>query len=153
MMNGQQRLVTRFETRCLKRETEPKFLYEKCTLLGFLLLLSLLLIGTRIQVEVEDWTFLEGFYSYFITFTTVGFGDLIPGQSKKKPGQVLVQIMLIIFGLVAMSNMLNASVKCHETAQVFKRIRARLRRSGSQVQVDEHDDNADMEMNENTPKL
>ena len=151
-MNGQQSLVTKFETRCLKRESEPKFVYEKCTLLGFLLLLTLLFISTGIQVEVEDWTFLEGFYSYFITFTTVGFGDLIPGQSKKTPGQVLVRIMLIIFGLVAMSNMLNASVKCHDTGQLFKKIRARLRRSES-VQVDEHDDNSDMEMNENSPKL
>ena len=120
MLNGQQTLVSKFEAGCLNREGATKFLNEKCTLLGFLILLTLLFISTGIQMEIEDWTFLEGFYCYFITFTTVGFGDLIPGQSRKKTADVVLRIIFIILGLVAMSNLLNAIANCQEKQEALK---------------------------------
>lgn len=151
MLNGQQSLVTKFETGCLKREGSPKFLNEKCTLLGILFLLTLLFMSAGIQMEIEDWTFLEGFYCYFITFTTVGFGDLIPGQSLRNPGYIGMRIFLIIIGLVAMSNLLNALVNCHDTLKLFGKLKQRCGRSGS-IEAGEHKGDAGIEMNENTPK-
>ena len=151
LLNVQQALVTRFETGCLKTEDVPKFLNEKCTLLGFLLLLVLLFIGTGIQIELEDWTFLEGFYAYFITFTTVGFGDLIPVHSTKKPGHVVIRVFMIILGLVAMSNMLNALASCQDTLQLLKKVRQRCGRRGS-IQISEQNANAAIEMQENASK-
>lgn len=124
MLRGQQILVSKVEKDLLKREGEPKFLNEKCTVLGFLLLLMLLLVCAGIQVSVDNWTFLEGIYCYFITFATVGFGDLIPGRHKN-PGHVLVRILLIVFGLVAMSNVLNAVFSCEDSANMLTKLRAR----------------------------
>ena len=151
MLNGQQVLVTRFETRFLKRESAPKYLNEKCTLLGLVLLLTWLFMSAGLQMRIDDWTFLEGVYCFFITFTTVGFGDLIPGQSTRhKPGHVGLRIFLIIFGLVAMSNMLNAIVNCEDTIQLLKKLKMCCGRKGN-VEISEQDDHADMEMNEDDP--
>ncbi|XP_022782616.1 potassium channel subfamily K member 9-like [Stylophora pistillata] len=112
MLRSEHFLVMKFEQGCLKREGAPKFLNEKCSFVGFLLLLIILFAGAGCQMEMENWTFFEGFYAYFITFTTVGFGDLIPGSMiRGSPNaKITVSILFIIMGLAAMSNVINGLV-------------------------------------------
>ncbi|XP_068743602.1 potassium channel subfamily K member 17-like [Montipora capricornis] len=149
VLNGQQILVTRVEKDLLKKNSEQvNFLNEKCALLGVLLLFTLLLICTGIQVALEEWTFLEGFYCYFITFATVGFGDLIPGQSTSGLG--LLRIFLIIFGLVAMSNVLNALASCTDILSLLKAIKARC--GGTDSSEVEEKENYEVEMSAHDPK-
>ena len=133
MLDGEKYLVTRFETRCLKREGVPKYLNEKCSMLGVLLLLIFLVVSTRTQMKIDDWTFLEGFYCYFITFTTVGFGDLIPGASPttSSPGNTVIRILFIVLGLAAMSNVINGIVNCGECGALFGKLMARCGRRNS----------------------
>ncbi|GFO13228.1 potassium channel subfamily k member 16 [Plakobranchus ocellatus] len=55
---------------------------------------SILLLSTGMSVIVfipawvftitEDWSYLEGMYYSVITLTTVGFGDLVPGEESTK---------------------------------------------------------------------
>lgn len=52
-------IVTKFEKKILKRP-EPKRVQTKSALTHSL-----------------DWTFIEGLYFWFITFTTIGFGDYV----------------------------------------------------------------------------
>ena len=40
-----------------------------------------LVIGAVLFSAWEGWSFLEGFYFTFITLTTIGFGDFVPGDS------------------------------------------------------------------------
>ncbi|XP_015111058.1 TWiK family of potassium channels protein 7 isoform X4 [Diachasma alloeum] len=43
----------------------------------------------------DDWNFFDGFYFWFVTMTTIGFGDLVP----KKPKYMLLCSLYILVGL------------------------------------------------------
>ena len=49
--------------------------------LGTCFLFFFFSIGSAIFVFWEDWSFLQSFYFCFITMTTIGFGDVVPGKN------------------------------------------------------------------------
>lgn len=53
-------------------------------------------------MAAEGWSYGESFYFYVVTFTTVGFGDLVP-EAK------YITIPFIFLGLTAISNILHAA--------------------------------------------
>lgn len=78
------------------------------------------------QTEIYDsehMTFLEGFYFWFITFTTIGYGDYEPGYSKNsahsqnnghsrndglRTANIVFHITWTTLGLCVVSSVLNA---------------------------------------------
>ena len=103
MLRGERSLITAIEKRCLGRNGTPSRLNEKCFLFGFLYLLALLLIGAAAQMKAESWSYGDSFYFYVVTFTTVGFGDLLPVKAK------YITVPFILLGLIAISNILHAA--------------------------------------------
>jgi len=47
----------------------------------------------------EDWSFFDAFYFCFITFTTIGFGDIVPDITTQRTGYMLVCIIYILVGM------------------------------------------------------
>lgn len=55
------------------------------TCLGIVMALLLLLIPAWIFTSLEkDWDFLESLYFCFISLTTIGLGDYVPGETHSK---------------------------------------------------------------------
>ncbi len=69
------------------------------------------MLGATIFSQWESWSFLEGAYFSFITLTTIGFGDFVPGDAvlndKSEQGQakLILACIYLLMGLaiVAMS--------------------------------------------------
>ena len=103
MLRGERKLITAFEKRGLGRNGAPSHLNEKCFLVGFVYLLFLLLVGANTQMKAEGWSYGDSLYFYVVTFTTVGFGDLLPREAR------YIAVPFILLGLIAISNILHAA--------------------------------------------
>ena len=103
MLRAERSLITTIEKHCLGRNGAPSRLNEKCFLVGFVYLLFLLLIGANTQMKAEGWSYGDSLYFYVVTFTTVGFGDLLPRQAR------YIAVPFILLGLSAISNILHAA--------------------------------------------
>ena len=59
----------------------------------------------------EGWTFLDASYFCFVTLSTIGFGDLVPGQafSSYDSGQMTLAIcaLYLLFGMALLAMLLN----------------------------------------------
>ena len=113
MFAFQQKLITKLNKMCLRKDSTPQQLPEKCLIFNTVLAIILIVIGAIMEIFAtsgtkEPWNFVDGIYVWFITFTTVGFGDLIPG--KQLPRWFVCLYTLL--GLCVMSALLNALTAC-----------------------------------------
>lgn len=70
-------VVTKFEGTVLKR-IEPKQVQTKSAVILFSFVVILMIVNVQfLPLYYQDWTFVEGIYFWFITCTTVGFGDYV----------------------------------------------------------------------------
>lgn len=67
------------------------------------LLFLYLFAGAFLFSHWEGWSYVDGAYFSFITFSTIGLGDLVPGKgilSENKNGKTILCIIYLLFGLV-----------------------------------------------------
>jgi hypothetical protein len=76
--------VLYWQRTAIAREDEgPGFARNLYTVAGAVLFLGIFLTcGAGIFTLWEDWSFFDAFYFCFITMTTIGFGDIVPGECR-----------------------------------------------------------------------
>ena len=114
-------LVVKTENVVLKRE-EPKHVKKKTFSVACTLMVVLIIFSSLSSTFFEGWSFMEGVYAWFITFTTIGFGDYVQFESharkvaqgeSSKTGLLLHGIVFAVpymVGLSLMSCILNCLV-------------------------------------------
>ena len=76
-------LVIKTESKLLKRE-EPQHVKKKTFLVSFTVTIVLLTMSSVSTIFLENWSFIEGLYAWFVTFTTIGFGDYVFMDSLRR---------------------------------------------------------------------
>ena len=70
-----------------------------------------IVLGTIVFHRLEGWSTFNSLYYIVITFSTIGFGDLVPlqtgGRLQKNPGYVFFTISFILCGLAIFSACIN----------------------------------------------
>ena len=76
-------LVVKTETKLLKK-AEAKHVQMKTFFVACLSIVILHVLASVSTIYLEKWSFLEGLYAWFITFTTIGFGDYVYMDSLRR---------------------------------------------------------------------
>ncbi len=74
-----------------------------------------IMAGAVLFSLLEGWSFLEGAYFSFITLTTIGFGDYVPGDSilsqgkdnSAGPGMLILVCFYVLMGLAVVAMSIN----------------------------------------------
>ena len=124
-------LVVKTETVMLKR-AEPKHFKTKTFLSACALIVFQLIIVSACTIYLENWNFVEGLYAWFITYTTIGFGDYVHMESLQReidrgeisPTRIFVYFALslvpYVFGLSLMSCILSCLVDSVDEIRNFR---------------------------------
>ncbi|VDN59627.1 unnamed protein product, partial [Dracunculus medinensis] len=84
------------------RKTASSYKREKMPVSVGIITVVLFIAGGAILFAVwEDWNLFDGAYYSFITLSTIGFGDIVPGQSLGEGSQekLIVCALYLLFGM------------------------------------------------------
>ena len=94
----------------------------KSTVVTFVLMLLMIIFGAILTSYTDNWSFIEGMYFFFISVSTIGFGDYVVNDGElqssdhSKTIAVNFTIVLITIGLCVVS-----SVLCSVSAYIEER--------------------------------
>ena len=114
VLHAQRYVITAIESRCLNDVTPPKWLNAKCFVVGFICFLALILFGGFIHWLSEGWSFEHGAYFSFISYATIGFGDLYPEKNT------WTSLLIVFLGMSIVSNLIQVAVRFSFLAVFFK---------------------------------
>jgi hypothetical protein len=86
-----------------------------------------LVLGAILFSIWEKWSFLDSFYFCFITLTTIGFGDFVPGvalNATTEKEKLISAAAYILFGLVLIAMCVNLMKE--QLSQKVKRVASKL---------------------------
>ncbi len=68
---------------------------------GIITVILYILLGAVLFSVWEEWNLFDGAYYSFITLSTIGFGDIVPGQSLDEGSQekLIVCALYLLFGM------------------------------------------------------
>ena len=135
------KIVTTFEKKVLKKE-EAKQVKTKSAVILFSFMVLLIVGNGLLSMLLRGWTFVQGVYCWFVTLSTIGFGDYVPNRENElinitglkldnelaELGQasstVVISLFLILhtlIGLCIVSSVLNAIMVAMEEVKLRPR--------------------------------
>lgn len=127
LLIGLRNLTITFEKKILRRK-KPEHNMIKCLLMIIFWIIILMCILATVEKYVNGWTFLEGVYCWFVTLTTIGFGDYLPLQKllfEQTESMLWVFVVTSIFSILPyvmalclVSSLLNLLVEYSEEFKI-----------------------------------
>ncbi|XP_040885249.1 potassium channel subfamily K member 1-like [Toxotes jaculatrix] len=128
-----QRPVSYFHRRWAMSRSKLAAIHATC--LALVMMLLLLIIPAWIFINLEkEWNFLESLYFCFISLTTIGLGDYVPGETHSKeanPHPQLYRLTITAYLLLGLVFVLVVVETCCELPQM-RRLRQRFYRENVQ---------------------
>ncbi|XP_066518783.1 potassium channel subfamily K member 1a [Hoplias malabaricus] len=90
----------------------------------------------------EDWNFLESFYFCFISLSTIGLGDYVPGEGYNQKFRQLYKLGITIYlmlGLIAMLVVLETFCELQQLKKLRKMFYLKKERTEDQLNIVDHD--------------
>ncbi|XP_063815116.1 potassium channel subfamily K member 1 [Pseudophryne corroboree] len=113
-------------------------------LLGFVMVMCFFFIPAAVfTVLEEDWNFLESFYFCFISLSTIGLGDYVPGEGYNQKFRQLYKLAItcyLILGLIAMLVVLETFCELQQLKTFRKLFYVKKNKDEDQQNIVEHDE-------------
>ncbi|XP_038152381.1 potassium channel subfamily K member 1b [Cyprinodon tularosa] len=113
------------------------------TLLGILAVSCFFLIPAAIFSALEEnWNFLESFYFCFISLSTIGLGDYVPGEAANQKFRELYKVgitVYLILGLIVMLVVLETFCELQQLKQLRKMFYLKKEKPQDRMAILEHD--------------
>lgn len=123
-------IVAVIENKILKK-AEPKQVKTKSAVILFSFMVLLIVVNSLLVMSFQGWTFVQGVYFWFVTLSTIGFGDYVikrdwpqrinissnletdsgSGDLEEASSKVVFSIFFMLYtllGLCIVSSVLNA---------------------------------------------
>lgn len=94
------------------------------------------------SVLEDNWNFLESFYFCFISLSTIGLGDYVPGEGYNQKFRQLYKVgitVYLILGLIAMLVVLETMCELQQLKKLRKIFYLKKERSEDQLTIMDHD--------------
>ncbi|KAM3921793.1 potassium channel subfamily K member 1 [Leptodactylus fuscus] len=112
-------------------------------LLGFFTVTCFFFIpAAAFSILEEDWNFLESFYFCFISLSTIGLGDYVPGEGYNQKFRQLYKMGItcyLLLGLIAMLVVLETFCELQELKMFRKLFYVKKKKDEDQENIVEHD--------------
>ncbi|KAM9365759.1 potassium channel subfamily K member 1b [Pholidichthys leucotaenia] len=90
----------------------------------------------------ENWNFLESFYFCFISLSTIGLGDYVPGEGANQKFRALYKVgitVYLILGLIVMLVVLETFCELQQLKQLRKMFYLKKEKPQDRIAILEHD--------------
>ncbi|KAM8952945.1 potassium channel subfamily K member 1 [Pelodytes ibericus] len=125
--------------------------------LGFIIVLCFFIIpAAAFSVIEEDWNFLESFYFCFISLSTIGLGDYVPGEVYNQKFRYLYKFGItcyLLLGLVAMLVVIETFCELQELKTFRKLFHVKKKTFDGEEPIVENDELAFSSISGQTPSL
>lgn len=122
---------------------KPLVAIVHATLLTTVAAFSFLLIPAAIFSALEDnWNFLDSFYFCFISLSTIGLGDYVPGEAPNQKFRELYKVgitVYLILGLIVMLVVLETLCELQQLKQLRKMFYLKKEKPQDRLAILEHD--------------